>query len=65
MRANIAKRTYKWRNAIERLQDIRSAIEREETTLHAQEWAVTETKSQIARLERDRGKVASGLVKRA
>lgn len=65
MRPKIKKRTYQWRNAIERLQYIRKCIALEETLLHSQEWAVTKTKAKLERLERDRGKVAAGLVKRA
>ncbi len=59
-----AKRTYKWRNAVERLQYIRSCIEHKERLLHTQEWAVTKTKGQIGQLEVDRLKVQSGLVRR-
>ncbi len=58
------KRTYKWRNAIERLQHIRHAIERAEILLHGQEWTVTQTKNRLARLEHDRAKVEAGLVRR-
>ena len=58
-------RTYRWRNAVERLQDIRGAIDRLEVQLYAEEWAVSKRKSEIARLERARVKVCDGLVKRA
>ena len=65
MRATMAKTAYQWADATERLQSIRKRIEREETVLHAEEWAVTKTKAKLERLERDRAKVCTGLVKRA
>ncbi len=64
MRAKQAKTAYQWADATERLQGIRKCIALQETRLHAQEWAVSKTKAKLERLERDRSKVTTGLVKR-
>lgn len=53
---------YGFRNAYERLQFLRHAIEREEASLHGQEYDVAKTKLNIKRLERDRLKVQRGIV---
>ena len=58
------RKRYGFRNAVERLQYIRHAIEREEGQLHSEEWAVDRRKSTIARLEHDRDKVQKGIVVR-
>ena len=56
------RKRYGFHNALERLQYIRKAIEREEVQLHGEEWAVSRRKSAIARLEYDRDKVERGIV---